>query len=213
MGLYADHVLPRAIDLVLGSRPYRELRARHLSGISGRVLEIGFGSGLNLPHLTAASQAASEGGVRELLAVDPSTTGRKLARARIAAAPFPVRFVGLDAGRLELESESVDCVLSTFTLCTIPDVAGALREVARVLRPGGRLRFFEHGRADDPRILRWQRRLAPLHRRLAGGCHLDRPIEELLRASPLEVEALETFLGVGPGWIAFTYSGTAVRPG
>jgi SAM-dependent methyltransferase len=205
LGVYSDHVLPRAIDLVLGLRPYRELRAERLAGVEGRVLEIGFGSGLNLPHL------AAQGGVSELFAVDPALTGRTLARDRIARCGFPVHFVGLDAGRIEMESSSVDCVLSTFTLCTLPDVRAGLDEVRRVLRPGGRLWFLEHGRARDAGVARWQARLNPLQRRLAGGCHLDRPIDALIRAAGFELERLETFYGVGPRWIGSTYAGSA-RP-
>jgi len=136
MGFYDDQVLPRLVDLVLG-RPMQETRARVAAGLSGEVLEIGFGSGRNIPHLPA--------GVTRLLAVEPAAVGRKLAAPRIAAAPFMVEFIGDDGQALLLPDASVDHVLTTWTLCTIPDAEQALREIHRVLRPGGTLHFTEHG--------------------------------------------------------------------
>jgi ubiquinone/menaquinone biosynthesis C-methylase UbiE len=146
-----------------------------------------------------------------VLAVDPATVGRALAARRVAASPVPVDYVGLDGQRLPLEAERVDHVLVTWTLCTIPDVAGALQEIRRVLRPGGRLHFAEHGRAPDPGVARWQDRLTPLQRRWAGGCHLNRPIDRLVEAGGFELASLETFYARGPRVMAYVYEGVAAK--
>ncbi|EFC82497.1 class I SAM-dependent methyltransferase [Parafrankia sp. EUN1f] len=201
MGLYDDQVLPRIIDVVLG-RMVDPARARAAAGLSGEVLEIGFGSGRNLPHLPAQ--------VTRLLAVEPAATGRRLAQRRIATTPVPVEFVGRDGQRLELADASVDHVLVTWTLCTIPDVDRALREVRRVLRPQGTLHFTEHGRSPRARVARWQERLTPAWGRLFGGCHLDRPIDELVTKAGLTLESLDNYR-IGPEIIGFGYEGVAVR--
>ena len=172
MGWYRDQVLPRCNNILLGGRDLTPARARVAADLAGKVLEIGFGSGLNVPHYPAA--------VTLVQAVDPATVGRKLAARRLAASQVPVEFIGLDGQALPLESASVDHVLITWTMCTIPDVDSALREMHRVLRPGGQVHFVEHGRSPDPGVARWQDRLTPLQRRLFGGCHLNRPIDRLL---------------------------------
>jgi ubiquinone/menaquinone biosynthesis C-methylase UbiE len=143
--------------------------------------------------------------------VDPAVTGRKLAAARIAASRVPVDYVGLDGEHLPMEDASVDSVLTTWTLCTIPTVERALSEIHRVLRPGGTLHFVEHGRAPDPRVARWQDRLTPVQRLIAGGCHLNRQIDELVAAAGLEVDRLETFFVKGPKALGYMFEGQARR--
>ncbi|MCU1352241.1 MAG: Demethylmenaquinone methyltransferase [Acidimicrobiales bacterium] len=203
MGVYEDHVLPRVIDVLLGNKQMGKLRRRALEGLDGTVAEIGFGSGTNVPYYPA--------GVERVLAVDPSTVGRKLAAKRIAASSVPVEHVGLDGAALPLDDASVDNVLSTWTLCTIPDVDAALAEVRRVLRPGGRLYFLEHGLSDDPRVARRQHRFDRWQQRIAGGCHLDRDHEALIARSGLRVERVARFQIAGPKAMSHMYAGTAVR--
>jgi SAM-dependent methyltransferase len=201
MGLYAEHVLPRLTDLVMRRPDLDPIRARVSGGLSGEVLEIGFGSGLNVPHYPPT--------VAMVLAVDPATVGRNLAAGRVAASPVPVQYVGLDGQDLPLATGSVDHVLSTWTLCTIPDVERALREIRRVLRPGGMFHFAEHGRSPDPAVCRWQDRLTPLQRRIAGGCHLNRPIADLITQSGLRIEALTNYHVKGPRAFGYTFEGRA----
>lgn len=203
MGLYRDHVLPRFTNRVLDTAEFARLRARVAAGLDGQVLEVGFGSGLNVPHYPPA--------VTRIVAVDPAALGRRLAAERVAASPVPVEFVGLDGEALPLGDASVDHVLTTWTLCTIPDVDRALGEMRRVLRPGGTFRFLEHGRSPDPDVARWQDRLNPLQRRFAGGCHLNRPIDELVRASGLDVERLDTYYVSGPRASGYMYEGSATK--
>lgn len=201
MGWYADHILPRGIDFMMSGEEFSKLRAKYLASVSGRVLEVGFGSGLNLPHYPDT--------VRELVAVDPATLGRKLARKRLSACPFPVEFVGLTGEALPVESESVDAVVSTWTLCTIPDAAAALAEVRRVLRPGGRFHFLEHGLSPDAGTARWQNRLTPIQMRVGGGCRLNRPMAELIEAAGLRTESLDNFHMKGPRFGTYMYAGVA----
>ena len=154
MGLYRDQVLPRFTNVLLDSKDYGRVRDRVASRLSGEVLEVGFGSGLNVPYYPAS--------VRRVRAVDPAAVGRKLAAKRVAASAVPVEYVGLDGQRLPLESESVDHVLVTWTMCTIPDVDEALREMHRVLRAGGQVHFAEHGLSPDAKVAKWQHRLDPI---------------------------------------------------
>ncbi|WP_018504142.1 class I SAM-dependent methyltransferase [Parafrankia discariae] len=202
MGFYDDQVLPRFIDLVLG-RPMETTRARVAAGLTGEVLEVGFGSGRNLPHLPPE--------VTRLLAVEPAAVGRRLAGDRLAATAVPVEFVGEDGQRLPLPDTSVDHVLVTWTLCTIPDVERALGEMRRVLRPGGTLRFVEHGRSSRPGVARWQDRLTPLWGRCLGGCHLNRPIDRLIENAGLTLDTIGTYRMIGPEFFGFAYEGVASR--
>ena len=204
MGFYEDRVLPRLIDLALGGRELERLRARVASELEGDVLEIGFGSGRNVPHYPRA--------VTRALAVDPSLAARRLAAQRLAASPVPVEFVGLDARGIPLDDESVDHVLTTWTLCSIPDVHQALAEVRRVLRPGGALHFLEHGRSPDPGVARWQDRITPITARLGGGCHPNRPIRELITDAGLGVARLENYYIRGPRAVGYMYEGVATKP-
>jgi ubiquinone/menaquinone biosynthesis C-methylase UbiE len=206
MGFYEDNIVPRIVDLACGRKDIAEHRREVASGLSGEVVEIGFGSGLNVPHYPAA--------VSKVLAVDPSEVGRRLAAKRLAAAPVPVEFAGLDGQELPFESGSLDAALSTFTLCTIPDVGRALAEVRRVLRPGGKFYFLEHGLSPDPKTARWQERLTPLQRRLCGGCHFNRPVDELVTSAGFEISDLRNFrLAKVPKIVGYMYQGSAVAPG
>ncbi|HXZ62685.1 MAG TPA: class I SAM-dependent methyltransferase [Acidimicrobiales bacterium] len=166
MGLYRDHVLPHLVDMTCGTKALDPWRARAAEGLSGRVVEIGFGSGRNVPHYPPE--------VHHVLAVEPSARARHLAEQRVARAGVPVEHIGLDGQQIPLDDATCDAALCTFTLCTVPDARRALAEVRRVLRPGGTFHFLEHGLSPDPAVARWQHRLDPLQRRLADGCHLTR---------------------------------------
>lgn len=203
MGFYADRVLPRVTDVTMGGAAFTRVRARVAGGLAGEVLEIGFGSGRNVPHYPP--------GVSRVRAVEPAARARALAAPRLAASPVPVEYVGLDGQELPVEDESVDHVLVTWTLCTIPDVGRALAEVRRVLRPGGALHFAEHGRSPDPKVARRQDRFTPVQRRIGGGCHLNRPIDRLLSASGLELTRMETFSMPGPKMFGYTFEGVATK--
>lgn len=189
MGLYSEVVLPRAIDRALGLRTTADLRRRACAGLRGEVVELGFGSGLNVPFYPAD--------VTGVDAVEPADRAWRLARRRLAASSVTVRRSGLDGRRLPFPDAGHDAVLSTWSLCTIPDPMAALAEARRVLRPGGRLQVLEHGLAPDPSVRRWQRRLEPLQRRVAGGCHLTRPVLDLLTGAGFMVETSETFYEPG----------------
>ena len=201
MGFYEVQVLPRLVDIALGGETFTRLRRRVVAGLQGEVLEVGFGSGRNVPYYPET--------VSRVRAVDPAVVGRALAASRLAASRVPVDYVGLDGERLALDDDSIDSVLTTWTLCTIPGVERALSEIHRVLRPGGALHFVEHGRAPDRRVSRWQDRLTPLQRRVAGGCHLNRQIDQLVTGSGLVVEQLDTFFLKGPKTLTYMYEGRA----
>jgi ubiquinone/menaquinone biosynthesis C-methylase UbiE len=205
MALWREHVVPRLTDVLLRTDEVRGHRRRVVTGLRGEVVEIGFGSGLNVPLYPAE--------VETVYAVDPSTVGRKLARKRVDSSPVPIRFVGLDGQHLPLDDESVDAALSTFTLCTIPDVTRALQELRRVLRPGGQFHFLEHGLCPEPPTARWQHRLNGLQQRLAGGCNLDRPIDRLVRDAGFQILELRNdwFRGPPPSkpW-GYLYEGAAI---
>lgn len=187
----------------MGSRPIASQRPAALKDAHGEVLEIGFGTGLNLPYYPA--------GVGALTVVDPEELLPWRVAQRIAAAPFPVRQVSLSAEHLPLEDNVFDCVVSTFTLCTIPDATAAIREVGRVLKPGGTFLFLEHGLNEDPSVAKWQRRLNPMQRFIGRGCNLDRRIDALISDAGLAIAHLDRFLI--PGMLrthATMYRGAAV---
>lgn len=203
MGWYERRVLPRIVDISLRSADFARIRARVAAGLDGEVLEIGFGSGLNVPHYPAT--------LTRVVAIDPATAGRKLAAQRIARCAVPIEFAGLDAGALPTDDGSVDHVLSTWTLCTVPDPALALTEIRRVLRPGGSLHFAEHGLAQDERVARFQHRFTPVQRRVFGGCHLDRPIDELIVAAGFELTRIDNYYMPGSKAVGYTFEGVATR--
>ena len=205
MPFYTDRLLPHLVHWTLRGRPFQKLRQECLRGLSGTVLEIGFGSGLNLPWYPRD--------VTKLWVIEPSEEARRMAREAIAAAPFPVEPLGDPAATAEaipLPDGSVDAVVSTWTLCTIPDVERALREMRRVLAPAGQFRFVEHGRSPDARVARWQDRLTPLQKRLAGGCHLNRPIDRLIEGAGFRLDRIERFYAPGPKVGTYLYAGVAL---
>ena len=176
-----------------------------LKGVSGDVLEIGFGSGLNLPYYPSE--------VKKLYALDPAKLGRKLAAGRLADCPFPVEFVefvDLERESIPLAEDSVDAVVCTWTLCTIPEPGQALRQIGRVLKPGGGFHFVEHGLSGDPDVARWQDRLTPFHRLYAGGCRLNRKIDSIIQESGFELERMENVYMCGPRIGSYLYKGLAV---
>ncbi len=201
--LYERFVLPRLVHLVCGLGPNRRQRKKIVPLASGDVLEIGFGSGLNLPHYDAAT-------VNRLWALDPAREMLDLARGALAASPLRVELLEASAEDIPLPDASVDTVLMTYALCTIPDAPRAVRESRRVLKPGGRLLFCEHGQAPDENVRRWQNRVNPPWRRVAGGCNLNRPIPSLIEAGGFRMADLSTMYL--PGWkpATFNYWGTAV---
>jgi SAM-dependent methyltransferase len=202
MGVYRRHVVPRIVNVCCGMTP-AQTRERVYEGLFGEVLEIGFGSGLNVPFYPP--------GVTRVLAVEPSDVGYRLAGTRLAASSVPVERIGLDGQHLPLDDDSVDAALSTWTMCTVPDVEAALREVRRVLKPGGRLHFVEHCRSPDARVARWQHRLDGLQGRVAGGCHIDRPIGRLMKDAGLRLEHMDnSYEKATPKPMGYLYEGVAM---
>jgi ubiquinone/menaquinone biosynthesis C-methylase UbiE len=202
MGIYRDRVFPRLMNLTCNTAENRRIRADVCAPLVGDVVEIGFGSGLNLPHLPPA--------VTRLRAVDPMERGRDLAAERLAQSRVVVDFIGLDGEALLLDDDSVDSALSTWTLCSIPDPRAAVREIARVLRPGGTFHFAEHGRAPDAKVRKWQDRLNGLQQRFACGCNLNRRIDAIVEDAGMTVTGLDNFYANGvPKLFGWTYQGTA----
>jgi ubiquinone/menaquinone biosynthesis C-methylase UbiE len=204
MGVYGRQVLPRAMNVVCGTKASHELRARTCRGLSGSVVEIGFGSGHNVAHYPDE--------VTSVAAVEPSQVAWDLAQSRVDAARLRVSRTGLDGQALPFDDDSFDSALSTWTLCTIPDAQRALDELRRVLRPGGSLHFLEHGLAPDVSVQRWQRRLEPLQKRLVGGCHLTRPVVGLLKDAGWDVIEVEVFYEEGSPRVLGAASLGVARP-
>lgn len=204
MSLWERHGFPRLMDWSMRGAEVGRLRERALAAAAGEVLEIGFGTGLNLAYYPAA--------VRSIVALDPLDALRERVAARIAAVRIPVQRVALPAdGRLPFDDARFDCVVTTWTLCSIPDAGAALREMRRVLRPEGRYLFLEHGVSDDAGVERWQRRLEPLHKRVAGGCHLTRRIDTLIESAGFTLVDCERWVEAGPRIFSAMVRGSA-RP-
>ena len=201
MGLYARYVLPWILDATMRQDVLDPYRHRLAAQARGRVLEIGLGSALNLPHYGAAAT--------EIVGLEPSAPLLAKARSAIAGSSRQVVLIEGSAEAIPLDAHSVDTVLTTWTLCSIPNVAAALTEARRVLRPGGQLLFVEHGRSPDAGVVRWQDRLTPLWTRIAGGCHLNRPIRDLVEAAGFHIDRVDTGYMTGPRPLTYMYEGRA----
>lgn len=203
MGFYRQQIVPRLVDKACGSKGMERWRDQVTAGLAGRVVEIGFGSGRNVPHYPPE--------VEVVLAIEPAALARRMAQGRIAESGVPVEHIGLDGQSIALPDGSCDAALTTFTLCTVPDPVLVLSELHRVVRVGGRLHFLEHGLSPDPRVATWQHRLDPLERRLADGCHLTRDAGTLIGSAGFDIDTIEQRYAKGPKpWSWFTV-GTATR--
>ena len=204
MSFYHHYIFPRVLDLVMSSGRLRGPRDRTLAPARGRILEIGFGTGRNLPHYPPT--------VKRIEAIDPDTDLDRLSMPRIAHAAIEVDFHHLDAAHLPFEEARFDTVVSTFTLCSIPDVVHALGEVRRVLKPGGQFLFLEHGRSPDESVARWQDRLNRAWMPLAGGCHLNRPMRALVQEAGLAIgPAKDYYLASTPRFVGYLTEGVATK--
>jgi ubiquinone/menaquinone biosynthesis C-methylase UbiE len=203
MGFYSDIVLPKLCDLAMRNKQLVPFRERVIGAAEGRVLEIGVGSGRNLPFYRPP--------VREVLALEPAPRLVAMARSASRATLMPVRFLEASAEAIPLDEHSVDTIVTTWTLCSIPQAATALADMRRVLRPGGKLLFVEHGLAPDEGVRRWQNRLTPAWRRISGGCHLNRPIGSMIEGVGFRIVRIETGYMPGPKPMTFMYEGSA-RP-
>jgi ubiquinone/menaquinone biosynthesis C-methylase UbiE len=204
MGIYQDKVLPRIQDKVMNSKGNAAVRERVCAGLSGDVVEVGFGTGLNAPHYPSE--------VRKILAVEPSDLCMRIAGRRIASTEVAVERAGLTGESLDLPTGQFDGVLSTWTLCTIPDIDAALQELLRVLKPGGDFHFVEHGRSPDDAVRRWQHRIEPIQKRVGGGCHLTRRISERFEVAGFRMEKLDTYYFEGePRPFGYTFEGRATK--
>lgn len=201
MGFYDRHILPHVLDLAMRSKEIQPFRERVIAQAEGRVLEIGAGSGLNLPLYGDR--------VTEVIALEPHP--KLLSMLRKHSGTTPLRMLRASAEAIPLDRTSVDTVVTTWTLCSIPNVERALQEMHRVLRPGGKLLYVEHGLAPEESVQRWQHRLTPLWKHLAGGCHLDRPMEKLIQSAGFEGNVTTTRYITGPRPLTFLYEGKAVK--
>jgi ubiquinone/menaquinone biosynthesis C-methylase UbiE len=201
MGFYSDIILPRLCDLAMRNKQLVPFRERVIGAAEGRVLEIGVGSGINLPFYRPP--------VREVLALEPSPRLVTMARSASHVTSMPVSFLEASAEAIPLDKHSVDTIVTTWTLCSIPQAATALAEMRRVLRPDGRLLFVEHGLAPDEAVHRWQDRLTPAWRYISGGCHLNRPIRSMIEAAGFRIDRIEAGYIPGPKPMSFMYEGSA----
>ena len=205
MGFYDRHILPPLLSAMMGTKPIRYQRKKVVPRAEGRVLEIGFGAGHNLPFYDAAK-------VSHLWALEPSREIRAKAAERIAASPLEIEFLDLPGEEIPLEDDAADTVLVTYTLCTIPDVMRALSGMRRVLKPTGNLICCEHGAAPDESVKRWQARLDPAWGRIAGGCHLNRAVPQLLQDAGFRIGDIQTmYLPGTPRFAGFNYWGSATK--
>ena len=205
MGFYDRHILPRFLDAAMSTKPITYQRRKVVPRAEGRVLEIGFGAGHNLPFYDPTK-------VEHLWALEPAAEMRARAGERAAASPIPMEFIGLPSEKIPLDDAAADTVLITYTLCTIPDVMGALSEMRRVMKPAGRMIFCEHGEAPDDSVKRWQRLITPAWKAIGGGCHVGRPIPKLIQDAGFKVEDMQTmYLPGTPRFAGFNYWGSASR--
>jgi ubiquinone/menaquinone biosynthesis C-methylase UbiE len=205
MSAYGDHVVPRLVNFFGGMKAVAPLRGRVCAGLEGDVVELGFGSGHNAPFYPPS--------VKRIAAIEPADLGWKMAQDRVRATTIPVERSGLDGQSLPFPDNSFDSALSTWTLCTIPDVDAALAEVRRVLKPGGRFHFLEHGLAPDENVQVWQHRLEPFQKRIFGGCHLTRQVVPLLTAAGFTIDEVDDFYEDGsPKVVGWDSLGVATSP-
>lgn len=205
MGFYSRYVLPVLLSAAMGTKPVTYQRRKVVPRAEGRVLEIGFGAGHNMPFYDSAK-------VTKVWALEPAEEMRTRALARIAQSSIPVEFLDLPGEEIPLEDNAADTVLVTYTLCTIPDVLKALAQMRRTLKPGGRLVFCEHGEAPDAAVRRWQERLTPVWRRIGGGCHPGRAIPSLISEAGFRIADMETmYLPGTPRFAGFNYWGSATK--
>jgi SAM-dependent methyltransferase len=203
MSFYNRHIMPRLINGVCGMSQFSDQRQKIVPMAEGLVVEIGIGSGLNLPHYDA-------GKVSKVIGVDPDEQMWKAGRERVRQSAVPVERVGLSGEQVPLDRHMADTVLVTYSLCTIPDAVAALHEMRRILKPGGRLLFLEHGAAPEESVRKWQGRIDPLWKRIAGGCHSGRPIPKLLEQAGWKIDEMEEGYISGPKPLAYNYWGSAV---
>jgi ubiquinone/menaquinone biosynthesis C-methylase UbiE len=205
MGFYSHFILPRMLDAAMSTKPIRYQRRKVVPRAEGRVLEVGFGAGHNLPYYDASK-------VSHIWALEPAKEMRERAAERVAASPIRLEFLDLPGEQIPLDSESADTILITYTLCSIPDVMAALGQMRRVLKPSGRMIFCEHGEAPDENVRKWQRRLTPTWKAIGGGCHLNRAIPKLIRDGGFHVDDIETmYLPGTPRFAGFNYWGSATK--
>ncbi len=204
MGLYRSFVMPRMLDFAMRQKPIMRQRARVVPLAHGRVLEVGVGSGLNLAFY-------DRGKLEKLWALEPSPELRAMTARRADEAGLPLEVVAGGAEQIPLDDGAVTTVVTTYTLCTIPEIDRALAEIHRVLEPGGRLLFAEHGRAPDRSVARWQDRLNPLWRKIGGGCNLNRPIPEMIASAGFDLTSLDSLYLPGPRMMTFNFWGQATR--
>ncbi len=203
MSVYERYVLPHVINMACGTKPILKQREKVVPHAEGHILEIGMGSGINIPYYDAQK-------VKKVWGLEPSEGMRLKARKRVAAAPFELTWLGLSGEEIPLDTDSVDSIVLTYTLCTIPDAQKALQQMRRVLKPGGKLLFSEHGKAPDEAVHRWQNRVNSAWGRIAGGCHLNRDIPELLRAGGFTIKQMDSmYMPSTPKIAGFTYWGYA----
>ncbi len=201
MSFYSENILPYGVEWCMRGKPFQEIRGKYLKDVQGVVLEVGFGSGLNLPHL--------KNEIKEFFALDPSLIGRRLAKKRISKFPSKIKFVNWIQDSIDMPDNSIDSLVTTWTLCTIPYPIQALKEFKRVLKPDGVYYFIEHGQSPDKSVARLQNLWNPIQKKFAGGCHVNRNMESLILDSGFHLEQLDKFYMEGPKIFTYLYCGRA----